>query len=81
MSLDTERISAILEKGDFQSGISEVAKEALQEAIKIKQHYKTTLSTKTLSLDFTEVNRIAIEKRGNLKVYQNLPKGIRVVAR
>lgn len=81
MSLDTERISAILESGDFQSDISEVAKEALNESIKLKQRYKRISSTKTLTLDFTEINKIAIEKRGNLKVYQNLPKGIRVVAR
>lgn len=80
MELDIKRINTILREGDFHSEVSNIAKEALEQSIKIKQQQKKISSTKTLSLDFTEINKAAIEKRGNLKVYQNLPKGIRIVA-
>lgn len=79
------RLNSILDKGTFQSKVSSSAKKALISSIKLRKKYTTIHSlendsTKNISLDFTEVNKQAIKKRGNLKVYQNLPKGIRVVA-
>jgi hypothetical protein len=79
MDTQVSKLNAVLKKGAFNSKVSDIAKEALIDSISLhkKQKYK---SKKSLSLDFSQINKISIEKRDNLKVYQNLPKGIRVVA-
>jgi len=76
------RLQEIVNSGEFFTDISSEAMTALESSIDIKNKRSKTLTHKEkLTLDFTEINKIAIEKRGNLKVYENLPKGIRVVAR
>lgn len=83
MSIEMGKLKSILEHGDFYSDVSEIATLALQSSIDLKNSHKEFHIKKeqVVELDFSIVNRVAIEKRGNLKVYQNLPKGIRVVAR
>lgn len=81
MSQNVKTLEAVLEKGLFQSEVSSEAEEALKRNIKLRKKLKSEKMGKRLTLDFSEVNKTSIEKRGNLKVYQDLPKGIRVVAR
>jgi len=75
------RLQGILNRGDFYTEVSSEATIALKESQELRKKIKGSSSQKKLKLDFEEVNKTAIAKRGNLKVYQNLPKGIRVVAR
>ena len=81
MSIELKKINTILENGEFHSEVSNAAKTALNDSIALRSKYKVKNKRQEILLDFTEVNKIAIQKRGNLKVYQDLPKGIRVVAR
>ncbi len=82
MIIDIKKLQSVLDKGDYDSEVSVEAKNALDTSIKIRHKYtKHTKSENDGFLDFTRINEISIAKRGNLKVYQNLPKGIRVVAR
>jgi len=72
------RMQSILNTGEFYTNISSEANEALKKSIKIRRKRSPK---KHITLDFQSINEDAIKKRGNLKVYQSLPKGIRVVAR
>lgn len=75
------KFESIFKNGDFYSNVSDVVVAALQDSINLKKQLDVRQKKKKeIDLDFTIVNKLAIEKRGNLKVYQNLPKGIRVVA-
>ena len=76
------KMQGILNKGDFFTEVSPQATTALKDSIKIRnKRYKKPYSKSHITLDFKTVNEEAINKRGNLKVYDSLPKGIRVVAR
>lgn len=75
------KFESILKNGDFYSNVSDVVVAVLQDSINLKKQLDVRQKKKKeIDLDFTIVNKLAIKKRGNLKVYQNLPKGIRVVA-
>ena len=73
------RMQGMLDKGDFYTEVSSEVVVVLKDSIKIRRSLKGSKSRGKLTLDFKEVNKSAIEKRGNLKVYQDLPKGIRVI--
>lgn len=66
----------------IESDVSDIASAALQGSIKFKKQLSIKQKKKSeITLDFTIVNKSAIDKRENLKVYQDLPKGIRVIAK
>ncbi|MEA3552835.1 MAG: hypothetical protein U9R39_00375 [Campylobacterota bacterium] len=83
MGVEIKRLKSILNKGSFHSEVSTVANIALKNSIISRKKYFSShaKSDSGITLDFKDINKFAIQKRGNLKVYQDLPRGIRVVAR
>ena len=79
------RLKAVLERSNYHSNISKVAGVALASSIDLRKKYAKAYSLQSIDaeinlLDMTKSNISSIKKRGNLKVYHGLPKGIKVVA-